>query len=79
MKLLCAKRKEKKIREFLKTLQKLRENFSTKTKKASSFECLKLLNFSSNQLVMNLSPNTPIYRRGLGFRDKTHLRLNRSY
>ena len=43
MKLLCARRKEKEIKEFLKTLQKMRENFSTKTKKPSLFDCLKLL------------------------------------
>jgi len=28
---------------------------------------------------MNLSPNTPIYRRGLGFKDKSDLGLIREY
>ena len=76
---MCVRRKEKEIREFLKTLQKMRENFSTKTKKPSLFECLKLVEILLIFLVINLSLNTPIYSRGLGFKDKTHLRLNRKY
>ena len=58
MKLLCVRRKEKEIREFLKTLQKMRENFSTKTKKPSSFECLKLVEILLIFLVINFSLNT---------------------
>ena len=76
---MCAKRKENEIREFLKTLQKMRENFSTKTKKPSLFESLKLVEILIIFLVANLSLNTPIYRRGLGFKDKTFLRLIRRY
>ena len=76
---MCVRRKEKKIREFLKTLQKMRESFSTKSKKPSLFECLKLVKILIIFLVTNLSLNTPIYRRGLGFRDKTYLRLIRKY
>ena len=55
----------------MKTLQKISEKLSTKTKKQVSFESLKLLNFLAIIVVTNLSPNTPIYRRGLEFRDKT--------
>ena len=76
---MCVRRKEKEIREFLKTLQKMRENFSTKIKKPSLFKCLKLVEILIIFLVTNLSLNTPIYRRGLGFRDKTYLRLIRKY
>ena len=76
---MCARRKEKEIREFLKTLQKMRENFSTKTNKPSLFECLKLVEILIIFLVTNLSLNTPIYRRGLGLEDKTFLRLIRMY
>ena len=62
----------------MKTLQKISEKFSTKTKKQVSFESLKLLNFLAKIVVVtNLSPNTPIYRRGLGFRDKTYLLMFR--
>ena len=76
---MCAKRKENEIREFLKALQKMRENFSTKTKKPSLFESLKLVEILIIFLVTKLSLNTPIYRRGLGFRYKTYLRLIRKY
>ena len=61
---MCAKRKENEIREFLKTLQKMRENFSTKTKKPSSFECLKLVKILIIFLVMignPISPQTPLF------------------
>ena len=63
----------------MKTLQKMRENFSTKTKKPSLFESLKLLEILIIFLVTKLSLNTPIYRIGLGFKDKTFLRLIRMY
>ena len=76
---MCAKRKEKEIREFLKALQKMRENFSKKTKKPSLFESLKLVEILIIFLVTKLSLNTPIYRRGLGFKDKPFLRLIRMY
>ena len=66
-------------RVFQKPLQKMRENFSTKTKKQSSFECLKLLKLLQIFLVINLSLNTPIYRRGLGINDKTLLMVIRKY
>ena len=56
---LVCKEKENEIREFLKTLQKMRENFSTKTKKPSSFECLKLLKLLQIFLVMKPLPKHP--------------------
>ena len=79
LKLLCVSEKKMKSESLWKTLQKMREIFSTKTKKQSSFECLKLLKLLQIFLVINLSLNTPIYSRGLGFKDKTHLRLIRKY
>ena len=77
--LVCKWKKENEIREFWKTLQKMREIFSTKTKEWNSFECFKLLKLLQIFVVMNLSLNIPIYSRGLGFKDKTHLRLIRKY
>ena len=40
---MCVRRKEKEIREFLKNTSENEREFQHKTKKPSSFECLKLL------------------------------------
>ena len=57
--LVCKWKKKKKIREFLKTLQKMRENFSTKTKNKISFESLKLLKLLQIFVVRKSLPNHP--------------------
>ena len=59
LKLLSVSGKEKEIREFWKTLQKMREIFRTKTKKQSSFECLKLLKLLQIFPVNEPLPNHP--------------------
>ena len=68
---MCKEKRELNQRVSQKKTSEIRENFSTKTKKQGPLKALNFLNFLAIVVVMNLSPNTPIYRRGLGFKDKT--------
>ena len=76
---LVCKEKRKRNQRVLENTSENEREFQHKTKKPSSFESLKLFKLLQIFLVMNLSPNTPIYSRGLGFRDKTYLRPIRKY
>ena len=76
---LVCKEKRKRNQRVLENTSENEREFQHKNQETKSFENLKLVEILIIFLVTKLSLNTPIYRRGLGFRDKTFLRLIRTY
>ena len=79
MKLLCARRKEKRNQRVLENTSENEREFQHKNQETKSLNALNFWRFLRIFLVTKLSLNTPIYRRGLGLEDKTFLRLIREY
>ena len=74
--LVCKVKRKIKSESITKTLQQLRKNFSTKTKKQSSFEFLKLLNFSLENCCYESLPKHPYLQERARLRDKNKLKAN---